>query len=50
MKLIRFGERGNEKPGLLKEDRVIDLRKIFPDIPDISEAFFRQGWLVILQR
>ena len=45
MKLIRFGEKGNEKPGLLKEDRIVDLRKIFPDIPDIGEAFFRQGWL-----
>jgi len=45
MKLIRFGEKGKERPGLLKEDRIVDLRKIFPDIPDIGEAFFRQGWL-----
>lgn len=45
MKLIRFGEKGNEKPGLLKGDRIVDLRKVFPKIPDIGEAFFRQGWL-----
>lgn len=45
MRLIRFGERGNEKPGLLKGERIVDLRKSFPDIPDIGEAFFRQGWL-----
>ena len=41
MKLIRFGEKGNEKPGLLKGDRVVDLTKIFTDIPDIGETFFR---------
>jgi 2-keto-4-pentenoate hydratase/2-oxohepta-3-ene-1,7-dioic acid hydratase in catechol pathway len=45
MKLVRFGEIGKEKPGLLKDDRIVDLRNIFPDIPDIGETFFRQGWL-----
>jgi 2,4-diketo-3-deoxy-L-fuconate hydrolase len=45
MRLIRFGEKGNEKPGLLKEGRIVDLTKIFGDIPDIGESFFRQGWL-----
>lgn len=45
MKLIRFGPRGKECPGLLKNDKIVDLRKIFPDIPDISESFFRKGWL-----
>ena len=45
MRLVRFGEKGRERPGLLREDSVVDLRKHFADIPDIGEAFFRQGWL-----
>jgi len=45
MKLVRFGEKGKEKPGILKQDRIISLRSIFPDIPDIGEKFFIQGWL-----
>ncbi len=45
MKLIRFGSRGKERPGLLKDDKIVDLSKIFSDIPDISESFFRKGWL-----
>jgi 2,4-didehydro-3-deoxy-L-rhamnonate hydrolase len=45
MKLIRFGEKGIEKPGLLREDRIVDLTAIFPDIPDIGAAFFRECWM-----
>lgn len=45
MRLIRFGEKGKERPGLLKEGRIVDLRKHFPDIPDIGLLFFRDGWL-----
>ncbi|MEA3279152.1 MAG: fumarylacetoacetate hydrolase family protein [Thermodesulfobacteriota bacterium] len=45
MKLIRFGQKGKEKPGLLKESGIVDLRAVFPDIPDIGEDFFRDGWL-----
>jgi 2-keto-4-pentenoate hydratase/2-oxohepta-3-ene-1,7-dioic acid hydratase in catechol pathway len=45
MKLIRYGDKGKERPGLLKDGRVIDLRSIFPDIPDIGMAFFEDGWL-----
>ena len=45
MRLIRFGKKGKEKPGLLKDNRIVDLRAIFPDIPDIGEEFFRDGWL-----
>jgi 2,4-didehydro-3-deoxy-L-rhamnonate hydrolase len=45
MKLIRFGEKGNEKPGLWQDSRIVDLPSIFPNIPDIGEAFFRDGWL-----
>lgn len=45
MRLIRFGEKGNERPGILKEGRIVDLRKHFPDIPDIGWLFFRDGWL-----
>ncbi len=44
MRLIRFGERGSERPGLLQEDRVVDLREHFPQIPDIGGEFFTQGW------
>lgn len=32
-------------PGLLRANRVVPLREIFPDIPDIGEDFFRQGWM-----
>ncbi len=45
MKLLRFGEKGKAKPGLWRDGKIVDLRKIFPEIPDISEAFFRGGWL-----
>jgi 2-keto-4-pentenoate hydratase/2-oxohepta-3-ene-1,7-dioic acid hydratase in catechol pathway len=45
MRLIRFGEKGNEKPGLLQGERIIDLRGIFPAIPDIDAGFFEAGWL-----
>jgi len=45
MRLIRFGEQGRETPGLLREGGIVDLREIFPGIPDIGEAFFREGWL-----
>jgi 2-keto-4-pentenoate hydratase/2-oxohepta-3-ene-1,7-dioic acid hydratase in catechol pathway len=45
MRLIRYGEKGKEAPGLLKEDRIVDLRSHYPDIPDIGEAFFAGGWL-----
>ena len=45
MNLIRFGAKGEEKPGLLKDGRVVDLRAHFPEIPDIGEEFFTGGWL-----
>jgi 2,4-diketo-3-deoxy-L-fuconate hydrolase len=45
MKLVRFGEKGKEKPGLYKDGNVVDLRNIFPEIPDIGERFFRENWL-----
>ena len=45
MRLVRFGPKGSEKPGLLMDDGVVDLRTIFPDMPDIGEAFFRGNWL-----
>jgi 2,4-didehydro-3-deoxy-L-rhamnonate hydrolase len=45
MKLVRFGEKGKEKPGLYKEGNIVDLREIFPKIPDIGERFFRENWL-----
>jgi len=45
VRLIRFGQKGKAKPGLWKDGRIVDLREIFPQIPDISETFFRNGWL-----
>ena len=45
MRLIQFGEKGQERPGLLNEENIVDLKKQFPDTPNISEAFFRDGWL-----
>lgn len=50
MRLIRFGPAGQEKPGLWQADRVVDLRAIFPEIPDISERFFKDGWLQRIQQ
>jgi 2-keto-4-pentenoate hydratase/2-oxohepta-3-ene-1,7-dioic acid hydratase in catechol pathway len=44
MRLIRYGEKGNERPGLLIGDRIIDLREHFPQIPDIGCDFFEQRW------
>ena len=45
MKLVRFGSKGKEKPGLWKDGKIVDLRKSFPQIPDIGETFFKEGWL-----
>jgi len=46
MRLIRFGAKGEERPGLLdKNNTIVDLKRLFPDIPDIGEEFFRNGWL-----
>jgi 2,4-diketo-3-deoxy-L-fuconate hydrolase len=45
MKLVRFGDKGKEKPGIWKDGNIVDLKKIFPDIPDIGEVFFRENWL-----
>ena len=45
MRLVRFGPAGEERPGLLQQDWVVDLRSVFADIPDIGESFFRDGWL-----
>lgn len=46
MRLIRYGEKGKERPGLLKKDgSIVDLKSIFPDIPDIGYEFFENGWL-----
>lgn len=45
MKLIRFGPPGHEQPGIWKEDKIVDLRSIYPEIPDIGEQFFRDGWI-----
>lgn len=50
MRLIRFGQRGAEKPGLLKNNKIVDLRNIFPEMPDIDEHFFADGWMEKISR
>jgi 2-keto-4-pentenoate hydratase/2-oxohepta-3-ene-1,7-dioic acid hydratase in catechol pathway len=45
MRLIRFGEPGAEVPGLWQDGRIIALREHFPEIPDVDQTFFREGWL-----
>ena len=40
MRLVMFGEKGHERPGLLRENNIVDLTKIFPEIPAIGEVFF----------
>jgi 2,4-diketo-3-deoxy-L-fuconate hydrolase len=45
MRLIRYGDPGQERPGIWSETGIVDLRAIFPDIPDIGERFFAEGWL-----
>lgn len=45
MRLVRFGEKGKERPGLLKYGRIVDLKKQFHDVPDIGREFFEQGWM-----
>lgn len=44
MRIVRFGEMGAERPGLWREGRIVDLRTHFPDMPDVGERFFREGW------
>jgi 2-keto-4-pentenoate hydratase/2-oxohepta-3-ene-1,7-dioic acid hydratase in catechol pathway len=39
---------GQERPGLLSEGRIVDLTAVYPDIPDIGENFFAEGWLARL--
>jgi len=50
MHLIRFGKPGQERPGLLKSGRIVDLRSHFPEIPDIGYTFFRDGWIKKVNR
>jgi len=50
MRLVRFGQKGKEKPGLWKAGNIVDLTKIFPGIPDIGEAFFQEDWLAKVSR
>lgn len=50
MKLVRFGPKGKEKPGLWKDGNIVDLTQIFPEIPDINENFFREGWIEKVSR
>jgi len=39
-----YGEKGREKPGLLREDRIVDLEEAYPGIPAIGQVFFEEGW------
>lgn len=44
MKLVRFGQKGSEQPGIYQDGMVFNLSAIMPEIPDIGEYFFRHGW------
>ncbi len=50
MRLIRFGEKGRAKPGILKGEKIVDLTEVFPTIPDIGESFFEEGWFEKIKR
>lgn len=45
MRLVMFGEKERERPGLLRQDHILDLTQIFPGIPAIGETFFEEGWI-----
>ena len=45
MKLIRFGPPGSELPGLWMNGRIVNLRDLYPNIPDIGPQFFQEGWI-----
>ena len=47
MKLIRFGEAGKEKPGILVEEKRFDVSSI---VTDYNEAFFEQNGLEELKK
>ncbi|MDI6796311.1 MAG: fumarylacetoacetate hydrolase family protein [Desulfatibacillaceae bacterium] len=44
MRLVRFGEKGKEKPGLLKGQNLVDLTLALPGVPDIGPEFFEGGF------
>jgi len=46
LRLIRFGELGKERPGLMKNGAIVDLRELFPEIPDIGPCV-RWGHILI---
>lgn len=45
MKLIRFGDKNNERPGILLGDRILDVRAMVWDIEDFDARFFANGGL-----
>lgn len=45
MRLVRFGQSGQERPGILRGDRIVDIRAHFPEAPDIGGDFFDGGWI-----
>lgn len=45
MKLVRFGTKGNESPGILLGDKILDLRAMVWDIEDFDARFFDNGGL-----
>jgi len=45
MKLIRMIQNDEVRPGLWKDGLIVDLKMIFPSIPDIGETFFAENWL-----
>jgi len=50
MKLVRFGEQGNEKPGIwVDDDRILDIQSVAFHIKDFDEHFFSNWGLEQLE-
>ena len=49
MKLVRFGKKGYEEPGILHHNRIFPLRHFFPTISDIDIRFWAEGWAEKIQ-
>ncbi len=45
MFLVRYGEKGRERPGILRGSAIVDLAEHLPGVPDIGPEFFEGGWL-----
>jgi 2-keto-4-pentenoate hydratase/2-oxohepta-3-ene-1,7-dioic acid hydratase in catechol pathway len=50
MRFVRYGERGVERPGILKSDgRIVDILSLLPGLPDLGPLFFTDAWVRVLE-